>query len=212
VAQEAVDLATAGRTPFALVLALMSHATVHMVQGDSARALSSFRRAMDLGRELGFSRYHLTARGGAAVCRARQGDVAEAIAELEQVVAAMRDAGPGLWRSLPTLWLAEAYLRAGRALDARAQAEVALTLTRERGERSLEGWALCLHGVIAEHPATLAPEAGLAAYSTAIAIADAGGLRPLVALALRGAARLYAATGQPEAARAALARAEQIIS
>ena len=109
-------------------------------------------------------------------------------------------------------WLAEAYLRAGRALDARAQAEVALTLTRERGERSLEEWALCLHGVIAEQPATLAPEAGLAAYSTAIAIADAGGLRPLAGLALRGAARLYAATGRPEAARAALARADEIIS
>ena len=58
--------------------------------------------------------------------------------------------------------------------------------------------------------ATFAPEVGLAAYSAAISIADAGGLRPLAAHVLRSAARIYAATAQPEAARAALTRAEQI--
>jgi tetratricopeptide (TPR) repeat protein len=210
VAQEAVHLGTARRNPYALIVALMSQATLYMRQGDTDRALPAYARAVELGLETGFTQYHLTARGGAAVCRARQGAVAEAITELEQVGAEMQDTGTGLGRPLPAMWLAEAYLRAGRAREARAQVEVALTLTRAHGERLLEGWALCLQGAIAEQPATFAPEAGLTAYRAAIAIADAGGLRPLAAHAHRGAARLYVVTGQLEAARTALACAEEI--
>jgi hypothetical protein len=76
--------------------------------------------------------------------RASCGDVAGALPLLEEAVeqAAARDLR--LWQSRHVLWLAEGYLRAGRPDDARAQAERALGLARERHESGIEAWTLRL--------------------------------------------------------------------
>jgi hypothetical protein len=165
---------------------------------------------VELGREAGYTQFDIPARAGVAIGRARLGAVAEAVAALEEIAAELRGTTKRLFTTLPRLWLAEAHLRAGRALDARAQAEATLRLARERGERVLEGWALCLLGDIAAHHDSFRPEVGLASYRDAMAIAEAGGLRPLAAQCELGAARLYDRAGQAAAARDALARARDL--
>ena len=152
------------------------------------------------------------ARGGAAISRARQGAIDEAVAELEQVATEISGTTKRLMITLPALWLGEAYLRAGRTVDARAQAESVLRMARERGERVLEGWALSLLGDVAGDAAAFRPEVGFAAYRDAMAITDAGGLRPLAAHCALGIARLHDRAGQPEAAREALARARALFA
>ena len=85
-------------------------------------------------------------------------------------------------------------------------------MARERGERVLEGWALVLVGDIAAHPETFQHDVGFAAYHEAMAIAEAGGLRPMAAHGQRGLARLLDRAGRHDAARVALARAREMFA
>ena len=101
--------------------------------------------------------------------------------------------------------LGEAQLLAGRLEEAHALAERTLALAREHQERGHQAYALRLLGDIAARSEP--PEVELAEdhYHQALALADELGMRPLVAHCHRGLGTLYAATGQREQARAALA-------
>jgi hypothetical protein len=89
----------------------------------------------------------------------------------------------------PSLWLTEAYLLAGRLGDARLQAEATLELARARGERTLEGWTLWLLGEAQGRAPGGGIASALSCYEGALAIAVAGGLRPLEAHCHAGLAR-----------------------
>jgi hypothetical protein len=91
--------------------------------------------------------------------------------------------------------LGEAYLLAGQAEDARACADRAVMLTRERGERGHEAWALRLLGEIAshhDHPNVATAEAH---YGATMTLATELGMRPLVAHCHLGLGKLYQRTG-----------------
>jgi hypothetical protein len=66
-----------------------------------------------------------------------------------QARTAYESAGIAYLHSLSVVQLGEAYLLADRVEDARACADRALALTRERGEQGHEAWALRLLGEIA---------------------------------------------------------------
>src|SRR5207248_6352928 len=105
------------------------------------------------------------------------------------------------------LSLGEAHMLAGRLEEAHALAERALALAREHQERGNEAYALRLLGDIAARREP--PEHGQAEahYQQVLALADALGMRPLVAHCHRDLGTLYAATGQREQARTELAAA-----
>jgi hypothetical protein len=75
-------------------------------------------------------------------------------------------------------WLAHTRLVAGRTDDALAPATEALRLSRERGERGYEAWALW---ILAEVHSRRAPDAAVTAASEALTLALELGMRPLVA-------------------------------
>jgi hypothetical protein len=77
----------------------------------------------------------------------------------------------------------------------------------EHDERGHQAWALWLLGEIAAHRTPPEVESAEAVYYQALALADALGMRPLMAHCHRGLGTLYAATGQREQARTALAAA-----
>jgi hypothetical protein len=83
--------------------------------------------------------------------------------------------------------LGEAYLAARRSDDAFTRAEQALALSRQRGERSCEAWALRLLGEIAASQCR-APDVASARehYHRALELASELGMRPLVAHCHRG--------------------------
>jgi tetratricopeptide (TPR) repeat protein len=81
------------------------------------------------------------------------------------------------------------------------QAERALALTRERGERGLEASALWLLGEVASRREPPEVEAAVHHYRQALALGDALGLRPLIAHCHGSLAKLYRRTGKPQEAQ-----------
>jgi len=99
------------------------------------------------------------------------------------------------------VWLGEAFMRADRPEDALAQAERALVLTRERGERGLEASALWLLGEISSRCPVPEDERSAGRYRQALSLGEELGLRPLSAHCHAGLAKLCRRMGKQELAR-----------
>jgi tetratricopeptide (TPR) repeat protein len=97
--------------------------------------------------------------------------------------------------------LGDLYAVNGRLDDAAVQAEQALTIARTREELGHEAYALHLVGEIAAQREPLLVEKARDAYRRAIALAEATGLRPLVAHCYLGLGKLYRRTGQRQEAQ-----------
>jgi tetratricopeptide (TPR) repeat protein len=138
---------------------------------------------------------------------AASGRVGEGLSLLRQAVTAHESAGIGYLHSLSVLQLGEASLLAGHLEDARASAERSLKLTRERGERGAEAWALRLLGEIASHPDHADAVAAEGHYGAAMALASELEMRPLVAHCHLGLGRLSRRPGDAARAREHLATA-----
>jgi len=136
-----------------------------------------------------------------------QGRLVEGLALLEE--ASREDISMGSWQNhaLRVAWLSEVCRLAGRGEEAGQHARQALDLARQHKERANEALALHQLGVVQAH--TNPPEAVLAeaSYQQALALAEALGMRPLVAHCHHGLGRLYHQTGRGEQARAALTTA-----
>ena len=108
------------------------------------------------------------------------------------------------------LWLAEAYLLAGRADDAAQTASHALSSARECQERGTEAWARRLLGEIAAHGHPPDADEAESYYREALALADELGMRPLVAHCHRGLGTLYRQVDRDEHAKAELNTATEL--
>jgi tetratricopeptide (TPR) repeat protein len=111
------------------------------------------------------------------------------------------------FQALCRLPLGQAHLIAGRLHQARAEAEQALALAREHGERGNEAYALRLRGDIATQGDTAEAERN---YREAITLATELGMRPLLAHVHRGLGTLYQGAGKPAQAREHLEAAKAI--
>jgi tetratricopeptide (TPR) repeat protein len=126
---------------------------------------------------------------------------------LQQALDAYESAGIGYYHSISVVQLSEAYLLAGQVEDARACADRALTLTRKRGERGHEAWALRLLGEIAAHADPPDVKTAEEHYRQALARADELGMRPLIAHCHLGLGKLYRRLGKREPAQERLTTA-----
>jgi DNA-binding NtrC family response regulator/tetratricopeptide (TPR) repeat protein len=102
--------------------------------------------------------------------------------------------------SLILLQRGRAFLDVGRLHEAETGAVEALALSRERGERGEEAWALLLHGEIATARMPAGAERARAWLDQALALGNELGMRPMTARArmVRGALEL--AAGRPDEA------------
>jgi len=190
-----------------VVAAYFGVGVLSLRKGDLEHAMTLLERGLERcqGGKLPIWFPLLTATLGYAY--ALSGRVAEAEPRLEKAVEL--DASMGIMggHALLLTWLSEAHLRAGRTDDAIQLVERALALSRQQKERGHEAWALCLLGAIATHRDPPEIEPAEAHYQQALALAEELGMRPLQAHCHRGLGTLYAATGQQEQARTALATA-----
>jgi len=122
---------------------------------------------------------------------ALSGRSAEAIPLLEEAVERPVMGATLEGQSLQTLWLSEAYLLAGREADAHAAAQRALGLARQHKERGYEAYTLRLLGEIAAREDPLDIGKAENHYRQALALAEALGMRPLVAHCHVGLGKLY---------------------
>jgi class 3 adenylate cyclase/tetratricopeptide (TPR) repeat protein len=204
--EEALRLATPagrGQTPIVAhgCLGLLS-----LAQGDLERAVWVLEQGLAFCRASGNQNWLPGIAAGLGYAAALQGRLAEGRTLLEEAMSENRRTGARP-RPFFLAWFSEVCRLAGRGEEARQYARQAVDLARQHKEHGNEALALHQCGVVHAHvpPADAAQAA--AHYQQALALAEALGMRPLVAHCHHGLGRLYGQTGRREQARTALTTA-----
>ena len=192
---EAIRIAEALDHPYSIVFACLGLGYLNSVRGELSPAVRLCERAVALCRDWNITVYTPHVMASLGHVSAWSGHVGEGVSWLKRAMTAYESAGIGLFHSLSVVHLGEAYLLADRVEDARASADRALKLTRERGERGHEAWALRILGEISGHDDPLKVEEAHAHYTEAFAFATELDMRPLVAHCHLGLGKLYRRTG-----------------
>jgi tetratricopeptide (TPR) repeat protein len=193
--QDAIRIAEVLDHPFTLVEACVGLAYVHSVRGDLNGAIRPAERAVALSRDWTLTTFAPNAMATLGQVYAGLGRVEEGLPWLQQALAGHDSAGIGYFHAVSLVQAGEAYRLAGHVEDARACANRALTLTRERGERGHEAWALRLLGEIAAHADPPDLESAQQHYSQALTRATELSMRPLAAHCHLGLSRVLHTTG-----------------
>jgi DNA-binding winged helix-turn-helix (wHTH) protein/tetratricopeptide (TPR) repeat protein len=205
-----LQLAEAVAHPGSLLVASWGVGLLALRQGDLGRALPQLERALGICQAADLPLWLPWVAAALGAAYTRGGRVADALPLLMQALAQTTATG---WVSLHVLCglsLGGAQARAGHLAEAQASAEQAVTLARAHQERGHEAYARHLLGAIAVRRDPPAVEQAVAHYQQALALADALGMRPLVAHCHRGLGMLYATTGQREQAYAELSTASAL--
>jgi DNA-binding SARP family transcriptional activator len=204
---EAVRIAREiGRTPE--VVALCGLGRLYVVQGAWARGIEVLEQALprcEVGSDLAvyFSRT-ASSLGEAYV---RSGRVADGLRLLERAAGHAEEIGFVYGHALFVRMLGEGRLFAGDVEAAQADAERALALARQYGQRGWEGWALRLLGEIATRRPAFDLAVAQAHFAEAAALAEERGMRPLLAHCRLGLGQAHRRAGNDVPARAAVEEA-----
>jgi len=205
--EEALRLATLegrGATP---VIAHRSLGYLYLAKGDLEHAIRLLEQGLVLCRASSNRASLPEVVAGLGSAYALQGRLAEGRALVEEAISENIRTGRLVDHSRWVAWLSEVCRLAGRGEEAWQHASQALDLARQHKERGNEARALHQLGVVYAHadPPDVAPAE--AYYQQALALAEALGMRPLVAHCHHGLGWLYGQTGRGEQARAALTTA-----
>ena len=194
---------------WSLVTASWGYATVYITEGEPEPALDLLDRALALSRDWYLAALTPGVMGSLGYAKAMLGQTAEGLSMLQEATRVAEASGRLAFHSLLLVYLGEALVAARRIDDARPVAELALALSRERGERGVEASALrLLAEVISSAESSRAAEAqGL--YQDAIALAERNGMRPLLARCRLGMGNLCRLRGDQEQAAEQLAIAAE---
>ena len=200
--REAMRIAEEAGHVYTLVFPLFGLGTLTLDQGDFAGAVAPLERGLDLcqTREMPLLLHHFAGALGAAYHAT--GRRAEGFTLMED---AARGFAEGTARAAG--WagrvgaLGRAYLLDGRLADATRIAQDGLAAARQRGERGVEGHLLRLLGDIAAHPDRFEVDTAEEHYRQAMALAEALGLRPLLAHCHLGLGALSRRAGTRQEAR-----------
>jgi class 3 adenylate cyclase/tetratricopeptide (TPR) repeat protein len=205
--EQALRIAEAIAHPSSLMWASYGFGLLSLCQGDLDQATPLLERALSICREADLRLFipRMAAAMGAAYTLA--GRVADAVPVLLQ--ATVQTAAPDMagFQALCRLPLGEAYVLTGRLEEAQTIGEDVLALAREYQERGNEAYAHRLLGEVAAQRDP--PESTLAEahYQQALALAEALGMRPLVAHCHLGLGRLALQRGRRAQARAEIVAA-----
>ncbi len=189
--QDAIRLAEALGHAGSLGMATWLLGYLHGLKGDFSQAVRLLERGLAVSREAHILNLSVHNAGVLGDVLVRSGRVAEGLDLLRWAQEAREPFGTGIYLSKFLVDLGEAYIVAGRLEEARAMAGRALALTRERGQRGHEAYALRLLGEIASRGDPLDAETAEGHYRQALALATELGMRPLVAHCHLGLGKLY---------------------
>jgi tetratricopeptide (TPR) repeat protein len=187
------SLAGRGNTP---IIAHNRLGNLYLAQGDLGQAIRVLEQGLALCRASGNRTQLRGVAAGLGYAYALQGHLAEGHALLEEAIGIGISTGALLNHSVA--WLSEVCRLARRGEEAGQHARQALDLARKQKERGNE--ALALHQLGAVYAHADPPDAAQAEahYQQALALAEALGMRPLVAHCHLGLGRLYHQTGRAE--------------
>jgi class 3 adenylate cyclase/tetratricopeptide (TPR) repeat protein len=199
--QEAIRIAEALDHPFSVVVGCLALAYLKSIRGELGQAARLLERAVAQGREWSITDHTAIAMASLGHVYAWSGRIGEGVSCLQQALTAYESAGIGYYHSLSVEQLGEAYLLADQVENARACADRAVMLTRGRGERGFEAWALRLLAEIASYHGRPDVATAAAHYGAAMTLASELEMRPLVAHCHFGLGRLYRRRGKREQAQ-----------
>jgi class 3 adenylate cyclase/tetratricopeptide (TPR) repeat protein len=207
---EGLRIAEAVAHPGSLMIASWGMGLLALRQGDLHRALPLLERAIGICQDADLPAYSPRVAAALGAAYTLGGRVADTVPLLTQATAQIIAMEMGGFQALCGLSLGEAHLRAGSLEEAHTLAEHTLGPAREHQERGHEAYALRLLGEIAVQREPPCIEDAEAHYRQACALAEALGMRPLVAHCRHGLGTLYAQIGQREQARAELSTAIEL--
>jgi tetratricopeptide (TPR) repeat protein len=201
VCRDAIHIAESVGHPFSIAMTYRGMGYVHLRRGDLHQATVTLDYALEIGRGVDNPPLYYTVSSTLGYAYALSGRSAEAILLLEDAVKHPDLAGIQESKSLRELSLSEAYLLAGRELDASAAAQRALDLARQQKERGQEGCVLQLLGEIALEKYSPDFAAAEQNYLQAVTLAEELGMRPLIARCYSGLGKLYRRRGDLQLAK-----------
>jgi tetratricopeptide (TPR) repeat protein len=204
--EEALRLATLegrGATP---IIARGCLGLLYLAQGDLAHAIQVFDQGLALCRASGNRDWGRLIVAGLGYASALQGRLAEGRALLEEGISESIRTG-GRQRPLSVTWLSEVCRLAGRGEEAWQHAHQALDLARQQQDRGEEVVALHQLGVVHAHTDPPDVAQAEAHYQQALALAEALGMRPLLAHCHLGLGTLYTKIDQRKQALTVLSTA-----
>jgi class 3 adenylate cyclase/tetratricopeptide (TPR) repeat protein len=200
IGDEAVRIAESADHSYSRVQAAFGLGTLYVIQGRADEAIQILEQGLVLARleDIRFLIPFITGPLGVAYSLADQPDRAVTVLEqtVEQAVA-MRLAAN---RGLRLVWLGHAYLRAGQRESALDAARRALRSAEEQHEAGARAYVQRLLGDIARSAEKPDVPAARSAYQEGIDLAEALGMRPLVAHYRLGLGALGYRTGRPDEA------------
>jgi len=193
---EAIRIAEAVRHPYSVAVTYRGMGHLHLRRGDLHQATLALEHALEICQGVDSPPLFHAVSSALDYAYALSGRSTEAIPLLEEAVKRPVFLGATQeGQSLRTVWLSEAYLLGGREADARATAQRALDLARQHKERGNEAYTLRLLGEIAAREDPLDIGKAEDHYRRALALAEALGMRPLIAHCYVGLGELYQRSG-----------------
>jgi tetratricopeptide (TPR) repeat protein len=191
----------------------MAHACLGLLslaQGDLEAALRVLDRGLALCRASGNRVSEGLIAGALGETYARVGRLAEGLALLEEACKEALGTGALGAYAIYVRQLSAVDLLAGHLDEASQHADQALDLARQQQARGNEALALFQLGAVHAYASPPDVQRAEACYREALALADALGMRPLVAHCHRGLGTLYLQLGRREEARAELSIAIEL--
>ena len=191
-AEEAVVRAEASDPRYALLHACWTLGEVHTHRASIAPGIPPLERALALILDRGDFFIASNVLGSLGYLQALSGDFDTGIARMRDAIGVKPQWRIGLSRLVARL--GEAYLLAGRSVEARASAGQCLELTRAHGERGYEAWGLRLLGEI--ELLDDAPDEAQENLESALVMSDELGMKPMAAHCHAAMARVYRRRGE----------------
>jgi class 3 adenylate cyclase/tetratricopeptide (TPR) repeat protein len=202
--EEALRLATLEGRGSAPIVAYIGLGNLFLAKGDLEHAIRVLESGLALSRASGHRTNLRVIVADLGYAYALQGRIAEGRALLEEGISESIRTGALLGQAYRVAWLSEVCRLAEHYEEAWQHARQALALARQHKERANEAIALHQLGVVQAHAVPPDAEQAEAHYQQALALAEALGMRPLMAHCHHGLGWLYCQTGRGEQARTAL--------
>ncbi len=178
--------------PFGLAMARMALGHTALAEGRLDEAAETLDQALALIEARGIPTWFPWATALRGYAAALAGHAADGQRLLERAIDRALSLGFLFGHSQWVAWLAHAHLLAGRVDEARRHADEALDLSRRRGERGYEAWALWVEAEVAAHGGA-ERDVAVSLYGDALSIATELGMAPLCERCRAAMARLRAA-------------------
>jgi tetratricopeptide (TPR) repeat protein len=210
IGEEGLQIAEAMTHPGSLMWGYYGLGLLALRQGDMARALPRLEQAMAICQEADLPIFAPRMATALGTGYALAGRAADAMALLTQAMDQTKTTAMAGFQALYHLAWGEVHMRAGRLEEAHTFAKQALARAREYQERGHQAYALCLLGEVAARCHPSPAEEIETHYRQGLALAEALGMRPLVAHAHHGLGTLYSTIDRREQARAELSVAIEL--